>query len=70
MVLFNFYPAITIAIELLDVNNPGLINLKIDKVGKYKYEAYVRKNEKSRKFVFIKDEENKELFIITGTEGK
>ncbi|MEW6063012.1 MAG: hypothetical protein AB1571_01410 [Nanoarchaeota archaeon] len=43
---------------------------KIDKVGKYKYEAYVRTKGKSRKIIFIKDDEYKEIFIITGAEGK
>jgi len=43
---------------------------KIDKVGKYKYEAYTRAKGKSRKLIFIKDEEYKEIFIITGAEGK
>lgn len=43
---------------------------KVDKVGKYKYEAYVKASKKSRKFIFIKDEEYKEIFIITGAEGK
>ena len=43
---------------------------KVDKVGKYKYEAYVRVKSKSRKLIFIKDDEYKEIFIITGAEGK
>lgn len=43
---------------------------KIDKVGKNKYEAYTRTKGKSRKIIFIKDEEYKEIFIITGAEGK
>lgn len=43
---------------------------KINKVGKQKYEAYVRAKGKSRKLIFIKDEEYKEIFIITGAEGK
>ena len=43
---------------------------KIDKVGKQKYEAYVRAKGKSRKLIFIKDEEYKDIFIITGAEGK
>lgn len=43
---------------------------KIDKVGKYKYEFYVRASSKSRKFILIKDEEFKEILIITGAEGK
>ena len=42
----------------------------IDKVGKYKYEAYIRVKEKSRKMIFIKDDGYKEIFIITGAEGK
>ena len=43
---------------------------KIDKVGRNKYEAYIRTKRKSRKIIFIKDEEYKEIFIITGAEGK
>ena len=43
---------------------------KIEKVWKHKYEAYLRAKGKSRKLVFIKDEEYKEIFIITGAEGK
>ena len=43
---------------------------KIDKVGRYKYELYTRTKGRSRKFIIIKDEENKEIFIITGAEGK
>ncbi len=42
---------------------------KIEKVGKYKYEAYTKTKGKSRKFIFIKDEERKEIFVITGAEG-
>ena len=43
---------------------------KINKVGKNKYEAYIRTKQKSRKLIFIKDEEYKQIFIITGAEGK
>ncbi len=42
---------------------------KIDKVGKVKYEVYIRAKGKSRKCICIKDEEYKEIFIITGAEG-
>jgi len=42
---------------------------KVEKVGKYKYEAYGRAKGKSRKFIFIKDEAFKEILIITGAEG-
>ena len=43
---------------------------KIDKVGKNKYESYAKTKGKSRKLIFIKDDEYKEIFIITGAEGK
>lgn len=43
---------------------------KVDKVGNQKYEAYFRAKGKSRKLIFIKDGEYKEIFIITGAEGK
>ncbi|MBI2545776.1 hypothetical protein HYV81_01205 [Candidatus Woesearchaeota archaeon] len=42
---------------------------KINKVGKNKYETLTRAKGKSRKLIFIKDEEYKEIFIITGAEG-
>ena len=42
---------------------------KMEKVGKYKYEAYVKAKGKSRKLIFIKDDEYKEILIITGAEG-
>jgi len=42
---------------------------KIDKVGKHKYEAYLKKKGKSRKLIFIKDEDDKTILIITGAEG-
>ena len=43
---------------------------KINKVGKYKYEAYTKTKGGSRKIIFVKDDQNKEIFIITGAEGK
>jgi len=43
---------------------------KIDKIGKIKYEVYVRAKRKSRKLIFIKNEDCKTIFIITGAEGK
>ncbi|MBU2633977.1 MAG: hypothetical protein KJ674_01910 [Nanoarchaeota archaeon] len=43
---------------------------KINKVGKNKYEAYIKNKGKSRKLIFVKDEEDKQIFIITGAEGK
>ena len=43
---------------------------KIDRIGKNKYEVYIKSKNKSRKLIFIKDEDCKEIFIITGAEGK
>lgn len=43
---------------------------KIDRVGKNKYESYSRLKGNSKKLIFIKDDEYKEIFIITGAEGK
>lgn len=43
---------------------------KTDKVGKQKYEVYIMVNKKSRKLILIKDDEYKEILIITGAEGK
>ncbi len=43
---------------------------KVDKIGKYKYEAYIQSKGKSRKIIFIKSEEPKEIIVITGAEGK
>ena len=43
---------------------------KVEKVGKNKYEAYVKTKGKTRKLIFIKDDDYKEIFVITGSEGK
>ncbi len=43
---------------------------KVDKMGKYTYEAYIKSKSGGRKLIFVKDEEYKEIFIITGAEGK
>ena len=45
-------------------------NYRLNKVGKYKYEAYIRRKERSIKIIFVLDEEYKEIFIITRAEGK
>jgi len=42
---------------------------EIQKVGKHKYEAYF-KQKGGRKIIFVIDEEYKEIFIITGAEGR
>lgn len=43
---------------------------KIEKIGEYKYGSYTRAKGKSRKLIFIKDDENKEIVVITGAEGR
>ena len=43
---------------------------KIEKVGKYKYEAYTKVKNGSRKLIIVKDDMYKEIFVITGAEGK
>lgn len=43
---------------------------KVEKVGKYKYESFTRMKGKSRKLIFVKDDVHKDIFVITGTEGK
>jgi uncharacterized protein (UPF0128 family) len=43
---------------------------KIKQVGIDKYEIYFKSKNKSRKMICIKDDINKEIFIITGAEGK
>lgn len=42
---------------------------RVEKVGKRKYELYTRLKGKSRKLIFVKDEDTKEIFVITGAEG-
>src|SRR3989338_3494788 len=41
---------------------------KIVKVGKIKYEAYSHTGNKSKKIIFVKNEDEKTLYVITGTE--
>lgn len=43
---------------------------EMEKINKTKYETYTRVKGKSRKLIFIKDDELKEIFVITGAEGK
>lgn len=45
-------------------------SLEVKQVGKDKYEVYFKSKNKSRKIICIKDDANKEIFIITGAEGK
>lgn len=43
---------------------------RTDKVGKIKYEAYIRYKEGGRKIIFVIYDDEKRIFIITGAEGK
>lgn len=43
---------------------------RTEKTGKNKYEAYVRAKTGSRKIIYAKDEEYKEIIVISGAEGK
>ena len=43
---------------------------KLDKVGKIKYEAYSRIRSNSKKIIFVVYEDEKQIFIISGAEGK
>jgi len=56
--------------DIYSVRNALESAYKIEKVGKNKYESYTKSKEGSRKLIFAKDEEYKEIFIITGAEGK
>ena len=42
---------------------------KIENVGRHKYEAYIKLKGKSRKIIFVRYEDSKEIIIITGAEG-
>ena len=44
--------------------------IKIEKVGKTKYEDYIRTKGGGRKIIFIKDDITMEILVITGAEGK
>ena len=54
----------------MDINElrSALMRAKIGKIGKMKYEAYVKDKKGSKKIIFVYTEN--EIFIITGAEGK
>lgn len=43
---------------------------KIEKVGKSKYEAYARLKKHGIKIIFVKDDDAKEIIVMTGAQGK
>lgn len=55
--------------DITDIRNV-LKEAKIEKIGKIKYEAYFSHKNKGKKLIFIINEEEKKLLIITGAEGK
>ena len=54
----------------IDLMNALKNAYNVEKIGKYKYESYTRNKGKSKKLIFIIDEDYKEIFVITGTERK
>ena len=54
--------------DIHELRNALKEHYKIEKVGKDKYEVYIKQSKKSRKIIFV-DYAN-EIFIITGAEGK
>lgn len=55
--------------DFIDLRDSIKNAYKIDKVGKKKYEAYVRKDG-SKKIVFVYYLEYDSIFVITGSEGE
>ena len=58
--------------DIEDIRNSLKNAYKTDKVGRIKYEAYTRyrASGKSRKIIFVIYKDDKQIFIITGAEGK
>lgn len=56
--------------DLTDLKNALDESYRLEKVGKCKYELYTKNKGKSKKIIFVVDEDYKEIFIITGAEGK
>ena len=56
--------------DVLQLRNALENAQNVVKVGKNKYEAYIKTKKGGRKLIFVMDDEYKEIFIITGAEGK
>ena len=56
--------------DIYSIRNALQEAYKTEKVGKYKYEVYIHSKDKSKKLIFIFDDDLNEIFIITGAEGK
>ena len=55
--------------DINDIRN-ALKEAKIEKIGKTKYEAYFGNKNKGKKLIYVINEEENKLLIITGVEGK
>lgn len=56
--------------DIEDVRNALKKAYKLNKVGKIKYESYTRIRGESKKIIFVVYEDEKQIFIISGAEGK
>ena len=56
--------------DMLDLREAIRSAYKIDKIGKRKYESYVRDKKGSKKIIFVHYQEFDTLFIISASEGR
>ncbi|MEE8168399.1 MAG: hypothetical protein V3T58_05960 [Candidatus Hydrothermarchaeales archaeon] len=56
--------------DYIDLRNAIKNAYKTERVGKKKYEAYIRGKSGSRKMIFVYYAEFNAIFVITGAEGK
>jgi len=56
--------------DIEDIRNALKKSYKLEKVGKIKYEAYTKVSGESKKIIFVVYEGEKQIFIISGAEGK
>ena len=56
--------------DIEDIRNALKKSYKLEKVGKIKYEAYTKVSGKGKKIIFVIYEGEKQIFIISGAEGK
>lgn len=55
--------------DIYSIRN-ALNKADIRKVGRNKFEAYITAKSKTRKLIFVKYDDIKQIFIITGAEGR
>ena len=56
--------------DIEDIRDALKKSYKLEKVGKIKYEAYTKVSGESKKIIFVVYEGEKQIFIISGAEGK